>query len=114
MDITIRRARKLRRAMTDAEQVLWYHLRDRRLAGFKFVRQVPIGCYIADYVCRDKNLIVELDGGQHAEKVEYDMSRTDYMNNKGFQVLRFWNNDVMKNRQIVLEKIYMVLNEGQD
>ncbi len=87
--------------MTDAEAKLWYHLRDRRLGGFKFVRQVPIGRYIADFACREADLIIELDGGQHADS-EYDEERTRVLGEHGYAVIRFWNNDVLSNIDGVL------------
>ena len=97
----VRIERKLRGQLTDAERKLWYALRDRRLGGFKFVRQEAIGPYIADFVCRDKNLVIEVDGGQHAENPR-DLVRDSYLSNEGYRVLRFWNNDVLSNREDVL------------
>jgi len=76
--------------------VLWFALRDRRLAGFKFVRQEAIGSYIVDFVCRDRKLIVEVDGGQHVESVR-DLKRDAELAAEGYRVLRFWNSDVLKN-----------------
>ena len=83
---------------------IWLALRDRRLGGFKFVRQLAIGPYIADFVCRDRKLIVELDGGQHSEN-KRDQIRDAFLANEGYMVLRFWNNDVMTNRDGVLQAI---------
>jgi very-short-patch-repair endonuclease len=96
--------RRLRRDSTDAERRIWLSLRDRRLAGFKFIRQLTIGPYIADFVCRDRKLIVELDGGQHSEN-KRDQLRDAFLAREGYKVLRFWNNDVMANRDGVLESI---------
>jgi len=96
-------ARKLRRAMTDAEKRLWYFLRGRRLEGAKFVSQFPIGPYIADFACRDAHLAIELDGGQHSEAV--DAPRTAVIEAFGYRVIRFWNNDVLENTEGVLEAI---------
>jgi very-short-patch-repair endonuclease len=90
------RARKLRRNETDAEHKLWTALRDRRLEGTKFVRQYPIGRYVADFVCRDRMLVVEVDGGQHSESGA-DAARTAFMNARGYSVLRFWNNEILQN-----------------
>ena len=90
-------AKKLRANSTDAERKLWYHLRDRRLLGFKFVRQQPIGPYIADFACRDADLIIELDGGQHADAIGRDQRRTAVLAEYGYFVLRFWNNDILTN-----------------
>lgn len=102
------RARNLRKTSTDAERHLWYHLRANRL-GFKFKRQVPIGTYIVDFVCLEKRLIIELDGGQHMENQTYDMKRTDWLMAHGFKVLRFWNNDVFQQTPSILEVIMTAL-----
>jgi len=102
----------LRKAPTDAESLLWYHLRDRRLAGHKFRRQRPIGPYFADFACLDAMLVIELDGGQHAGAVEYDQRRTDLMKAEGFRVLRFWNNEVLAQTEAVLEIILRALDES--
>ena len=104
-----RHAAPLRRAMTDAERALWLVVRDRRLAGHKFRRQVTIGPYIADFVCLERSLIVEADGGQHNE--EADAARTRYLTSQGFRVIRFWNNDVLQNLTGVLETLLIVLEE---
>jgi very-short-patch-repair endonuclease len=79
--------------MTDAERRLWYRLRAHRFDGNKFKRQVPVGPYVIDFACLVRKLVVEVDGGQHAENPR-DKVRDDYLRNKGFRVLRFWNNDV--------------------
>ena len=105
------RARKLRSNATTAERVLWYHLRCRRLAGFKFRRQHVIGGYIVDFVCLSRRLIVELDGGQHAERAAYDRRRTRYLVSRGYRVLRFWNNEMLRDVEGVLEVILGVLWE---
>ncbi|HMJ43575.1 MAG TPA: DUF559 domain-containing protein [Pseudolabrys sp.] len=96
--------RRLRRHSTDAEMVLWLSLRDRRLSGFKFVRQEAIESFIVDFICREKKLIVEVDGGQHAGN-EKDRVRDKRLQDAGFQVMRFWNNDVLRNKNGVLEVI---------
>jgi len=93
----------LRTFMTDAEQKLWRSLRSRG-AGWKFRRQVPLGPYIVDFVCFDSKLIIELDGGQHAES-ERDAKRDRYFTGQGYRVLPFWNNDVLKNTDGVLSRI---------
>ncbi|MGV8074636.1 MAG: endonuclease domain-containing protein [Syntrophobacteraceae bacterium] len=103
------KARSLRKNQTDAERRLWYHLRDRRLAGYKFRRQHPIGPFIVDFVCRESWLIVELDGGQHASQVEEDRNRTAYLAAQGFRVVRFWNNQVLSDIQSVLTVIHGAL-----
>ena len=81
--------------MTDAEQALWHVLRSRQLEGFKFRRQHSIGRFVVDFVCLEQKLIVEVDGGQHAGQVEADAERTAYLQDKGFRVIRFWNNEVL-------------------
>ena len=95
LDITT--ARRLRRDQTDAERKLWFRLRDRRLDGLKFRRQVPIDCYVVDFCCESARLIVELDGGQHAERSAEDAARTAALEARGYLVLRFWNNEVLQN-----------------
>ncbi len=107
------RARALRGGMTDAEQRLWRELRGRRFAGLKFRRQKPLGRYIVDFVCLERGLIVELDGGQHAEQVVYDRQRDAWLNSQGFVVLRFWNHDVLQQTDTVLERIRLWLEEQE-
>lgn len=99
------RARRLRVSQTDAEQKLWRHLRNRQLQGWKFRRQHEIDRYIADFVCPDAGLVVELDGGQHDEQVAYDETRTRKLQDMGYRVLRFWDNDVLTNIEGVLQVI---------
>jgi very-short-patch-repair endonuclease len=94
----------MRSEMTDAERVLWMQLRAHRLDGLRFRRQTPIGRYIVDFVCHECRLIVELDGGQHADS-PHDMTRDRWLESKGYRVLRFWNSDVFTNREGVLEAI---------
>jgi very-short-patch-repair endonuclease len=98
------RARALRRRSTRAEWVLWLALRDRRLAGLKFARQQPLGPYYADFVCREQRLIVEVDGGQHADNPA-DRKRDDYLRALGYRVIRVWNNEVLGNLGGVLEML---------
>jgi adenine-specific DNA-methyltransferase len=107
------KARTLRQTPTDAEALLWYRLRDRRLAGHKFRRQRPIGPYIADFVCLDAGLVVELDGGQHVEAAAYDARRTRFIEAQGHRVLRFWNGEVLTQVEAVLERIFQALQEGR-
>jgi len=102
-------ARCLRRNMTDAEHRLWFHLRNRALLGFKFRRQAPIGPHIADFVCAERQLIVEVDGGQHGACVA-DAVRTRALQAEGYRVLRFWNNDVLLQTADVLEQILAALD----
>jgi len=92
--------------MTFAERVLWKHLRSKQLNGLKFRRQQPIGPYIADFVCYEKRLIIEVDGGQHAVDVEKDRVREQFLNGEGFRVIRFWNNEVLGNINGVLGFIH--------
>ena len=101
------RARELRKTMTDAERRLWRRLREQQL-GARFRRQAPVGPYIVDFVSFQHRLIIELDGSQHAEAAQaaYDSSRTAFLEAEGFQVLRFWNNQVIENPDGVLERIY--------
>ncbi len=98
------RARAMRGAPTEAEQRLWRLLRDRRLSGLKFRRQVPIGPYVVDFLCVGARLIVEADGSQHAEN-RRDAARDAYLANEGWTVLRFWNHEVLQNRNGVLDTI---------
>ena len=95
----------MRGAPTDSELRLWRLLRDRRLSGFKFRRQVPVGPYIVDFLCVGAKLIVEADGSQHAESPR-DKVRDAYLESQGWKVLRFWNNEVSQNREGVLETIF--------
>lgn len=100
----------LRRNQTDAETLLWRYLRDRKLEGFKFRRQHIIQGYIVDFVCLEKKLVIELDGGQHAAQQTYDHKRTQKLQQEGFQVLRFWNNDVLNNTEGVWNVICKTIN----
>ena len=98
-------ARELRNNSTDAERLLWRYLRNRQLEGVKFRRQQPIEAYIVDFVSFDKRIVIELDGGQHAENMEHDEKRNACLRANGFFVLRFWNNEVIENTKGVLEVI---------
>lgn len=91
--------------MTDAERKLWKGLRMRQLHGYKFRRQFTLGRYIADFVCLEARLIVEVDGGQHAEERYGDAERDDWLRSQGFRVLRYWNNQVLGELEAVLEDI---------
>ena len=106
------RPQQLRTNATEAEQRIWYFLRNRQFEQFKFRRQHSIGVYIVDFVCLEQKLIVEIDGGQHAERVQYDERRTNALRAKGFRLLRFWNNEVMQNTNAVLETILAEMNAG--
>jgi very-short-patch-repair endonuclease len=102
------RARVMRKAATPAETALWYLLRDRRFTGHKFRRQVPIGHYIADFLCFTDRLIIEVDGSQHAEN-DGDEARTRWLEAQGFRVLRFWNREILTQREMVAERLFLAL-----
>src|SRR5262245_13390353 len=97
MDRTTRRflVTELRRNQTRLERKLWWLLRRKELAGYKFYRQFPIGRFVVDFCCRSKRLVIELDGSQHLDVQEYDHERTTYLEAEGYYVLRFWNNEMM-------------------
>ena len=103
-------ARSLRRRMTEAEKLMWSRLRDRRLEGVKFKRQKSIAAYIVDFVALDLKLVVEIDGGQHAERASDDAARTRVLEQCGYHVIRFWNHDVLGNIDGVLEALTQELN----
>jgi very-short-patch-repair endonuclease len=105
-------ARRLRHKQTDAERLLWFRLRDRRLAGWKFKRQVPIDRFIVDFFCADAKLVLEIDGGQHDQQRAQDENRTAVLESMGYLVLRFWNNDVIQNLDGVLEEILATIDQG--
>ncbi len=107
------KARQLRRNQTDAEKRLWQLLRNRQLSGYKFRRQHPIGPYIADFVCLENGVIVELDGGQHMDQQAYDERRSAYLRQHGFCVVRFWNNDVLKNLEGVIHSLTLTLSQRE-
>ena len=96
--------------MTDAEHRLWYYLRGKRLIGIKFRRQQSIGTYIVDFVSMEHRLVLELDGGQHVEQAAHDAERTQFLNQEGYRVLRFWNHDVLQQTEAVLERITEACN----
>lgn len=95
----------LRRKQTDAELKLWYFLRDRRFDGWKFRRQHPIGSYVVDFCCVEKMLVIGLDGGQHLEQKSQDEQREKDLNSKGYQILRFWDHEILKEADSILERI---------
>ncbi|MDB2414307.1 class I tRNA ligase family protein [Rickettsiales bacterium] len=113
-DELIKNARELRQSQTDVEKLLWSILRRKQIKGFKFRRQHPIEKYISDFACIEAKLIIELDGGQHAEQQEYDKARTEFFQKEGYQVLRFWNNDLLNNLDGVLETIWNALPGDSD
>ena len=103
------RAKSMRQSPTDAERLVWEHLRARRLDGYKFRRQMPIDGFIVDFACFRSKLVVELDGGQHMERVVHDEFRTAVITRNGYEVLRFWNGEVFENLEGVLETILVHL-----
>ena len=106
-------ARNLRRTETAAEKRLWKRLCDRRLAGFKFRRQYPVGIYFADFCCFQRKLIVELDGNPHDYTVNYDQNRSHFLNRQGFQVLRFSNHEVFADLTSVCTRILQALQSSE-
>jgi very-short-patch-repair endonuclease len=102
-------ARRLRREQTPAEQILWRHLRGKRMCNVKFRRQHPIGPYFVDFCSVERNLILEVDGGQHAEQSADDETRSSFLRSHGYRVLRFWNHRVLANTNEVLDEIENVL-----
>ncbi len=101
-------AKNLRKQETDAERLIWSYLRAGKMDGLKFRRQQPVGPYIVDFACLDKNIIIEIDGGQHTENIK-DETRDAWLADQGFKILRFWNNDVLKETDAVLESIRLAL-----
>jgi len=108
----MRRARQLRRNSTKAEAKLWSILRNRTLENFKFRRQQSLGPFIVDFVCFEERLILEVDGGQHADAAAKDAQRTKWLEEQNFRVLRFWNNDVLGNPEGVAEQITEALRSN--
>jgi len=105
--MTLSKTKTLRSNQTEAEKRLWKELRAKRYQGLKFRRQVAIGLYIADFVCHEKKLVIEVDGGQHANQVAADNQRTKFFEKDGYKVLRFWNNEVLENLEGVMKVIYI-------
>jgi very-short-patch-repair endonuclease len=105
------RARRLRQSSTDAERRMWSALRDRRLTRYKFRRQHPVGDFILDFACTEFRLVIELDGGQHADDPA-DIRRTAWLEGQGWKVIRFWNNDILTNTDGVLQAILRALRAG--
>ncbi len=111
MPTRIENARRLRQRSTDAERRLWYFLRNRQLDGCRFRRQAPLGRYVADFVCVERRLVIELDGGQHFETATADRERARHFARAGYRVLRFWNTPVLQETTSVLESILAALRE---
>jgi len=106
-----KRAQQMRNEATPAERMLWRHLCRRQLDGWKFSRQMPVGSFICDFLCRELNLVIEVDGGQHCEN-RRDLGRTGYLEREGFHVLRYWNNEVRDNLDGVLENLRFVIRQS--
>ena len=113
MDKIYHIARNLRKNKTKEEDILWQLLRNRQFMGLKFKRQFPIGNYIVDFVCEEKKLVIEIDGGQHniPDNVKADKVRTNYINSKGYRVVRFWNNDINQNIEGVYETLLSMVRD---
>jgi very-short-patch-repair endonuclease len=105
-----KRAQSLRNNATDCERLLWKELRASRLDGQKFSRQIPVGPYICDFVCRRRMLVIELDGGQHSANADVDAKRSRFIESAGYRVIRFWNHEVMENLDGVLKAIVLALD----
>ena len=106
------RARRLRKDPTDAERMLWSILRMRQVPGHRFRRQAPIGPYVVDFVCFENKLVIEVDGGHHAEQADHDAARTAWLESRGFRVMRFWNNEVLEEINAVREAIWLEAGKG--
>ncbi len=106
-------AKELRSSTTDTERLLWSQIRAKRLGGYKFRRQHPMGKYIVDFVCLERGLVIELDGGQHTEPEtkEYDSERDNWLKKEGYTMLRFWDNEIFQNMEGVLEVIRVHCSE---
>jgi len=104
-----RRARQLRKTATMAEVRLWAHLRRKQLDGFRFRHQHPLGSFIVDFLCPEARLIIEVDGGQHSEDNAHDFARTEWLEARGYRVVRFWNSDVLSKTEDVLAAILEAL-----
>jgi very-short-patch-repair endonuclease len=102
-------ARELRKKLTDTERLLWSKLRGKQFGGFNCRKQAPIGKFIVDFVCFDRKVVVELDGGQNAVFIEDDKKRSEWLNSQGFRVLRFWNHEVVEDADMVMEAIWPAL-----
>jgi len=103
------RARRMRGSPTDAEARLWRCLRAGRMRAYKFRRQQPIGRFVVDFACMRCKLVIELDGGQHLDRLDQDLQRTGWLKSQGFEVIRFWNDDALLRTDVVLEEILRVL-----
>ena len=109
-------ARNLRKNATIQERWLWNLLKNRQFHKLKFKRQQPIGDYIVDFICKEAKIIIEIDGGQHnePENIEYDKTRTEYLKNLGYKVIRFWNNEIYENIEGVVLRLKEEINPHQE
>ena len=109
-------ARNLRKNSTIQERRLWNLLKNRQFHNLKFKRQQPIGDYIVDFICKEAKIIIEIDGGQHnePENIEYDKTRTEYLNTLGYKVIRFWNNEIYENIEGVVLRLKKEINPHQE
>ena len=109
-------ARNLRKNSTIQERRLWNLLKNRQFHNLKFKRQQPIGNYIVDFICKEAKIIIEIDGGQHnePENIEYDKTRTEYLNTLGYKVIRFWNNEIYENIEGVVLRLKEEINPHQE
>ena len=109
-------ARNLRKNSTIQERRLWNLLKNRQFHNLKFKRQQPIGDYIVDFICKEAKIIIEIDGGQHnePENINYDKVRTEYLNNLGYKVIRFWNNEIYENIEGVILRLREEINPHQE
>ena len=105
------RARHLRTNMTDTERFVWQRIRYRQIGGFKFRRQHPLGSFIVDFVCLERKLVLELDGGQHAARAEEDARRTAWLQERGYRVFRVWNVEALQDWEVAEQKIWELLQE---
>ena len=112
MEYKYKLARNLRKNSTKEEYIIWQILRNRKFFNLKFKRQVPIGKYIVDFLCEEKNLIIEIDGGQHNSDTNIikDEERTKFLESKGYKVIRFWNNDINNNLDGVYQQLMDYMN----
>lgn len=104
------RSRELRQNATEAERKLWTALRNRQVGGVRFNRQFPVGQFVCDFVSRERKLVIEIDGGQHALTKDYDERRTRFLESEGYRVVRFWNNEVMDSLEGVVTRISEALD----
>lgn len=112
MDEKYNLARTLRKNSTNTERIIWSFVRNRKFCNLKFKRQVPIGNYIVDFLCEEKKLIIELDGGQHntPENKILDSQRSQYLESKGYKIVRFWNNEVSNNLEGIYERLLEIVH----